>query len=105
VSRRRLLLNGRLFAVHHLANLHRRQGCTVTYAQGILLRSTLCAVEGNIFYITVDRTPYTLIVPSIDLLTGLFQNRNRERRSIYIRSDGTPGRIFNFWDYQDAWPG
>jgi hypothetical protein len=100
---RRLRVNGRIYAVHALTNVHARRNRRVRYTQATLQRRTLTKVQNNLFYLSHSRCAKLIPVPSKDLLKAFFKGSKRTRYVAYINLDGTSGRVFDFWQYEDFW--
>ena len=100
---RRLRVDGQVHALHVLTNVHARRNRRARYTQVTLERKALAKVTKNLYYLTHGRCAKLILVPSKDLLRAFFIRSRRARHIAYINLDGTPGRVFDFWQYEDAW--
>jgi hypothetical protein len=98
---RRLRVNGQMHALHVLTHVHAHR--RNRYAQVTLERQTLTKVKSHLLYLIHSHRTKLIVVPSKDLLRAFFMGTKRKRYIGYINLDGTPGRAFDFWQYEDAW--
>ena len=98
---RRLRVNGQVYALHVLTGVHAHR--RNRYAQVTLERKALTKVQCHLYYLAYSHRAKLIVVPSKDLLRAFFTGSKRQRCTGYINLDGTPGRAFDFWQYEDAW--
>jgi hypothetical protein len=98
---RRLRVDGQMYGLHVLTNVHAHR--RNKYVQVTLERNTLTKVKRHLFYLAHNHRTKLIVVPSKDLLNAFFRGSQHQRYCGYINLDGTPGRTFDFWQYEDAW--
>ena len=98
---RRLRVNGQVYALHVLTGVHAHR--RNRYAQVTLERKALTKVQCHLYYLAYSHRAKLIVVPSKDLLRAFFTGSKRQRCTGYINLGGTPGRAFDFWQYEDAW--
>ena len=103
--RKVVVINGALCAVHVVENVYRQRQRRQVSSRTTLLLSSLQANSFQIFRLGAKGyKKRTLVIPSDDLHTVLFNNSGRTRRTLYIPLSGRPENPnFDFLRYEDAW--
>jgi hypothetical protein len=100
---RRLRINGQMYALHVLTNVHARRNRRARYTKVTLWRKTLKTAHNHVYYLAQSHFAKVFIVPSEALLRAFFRRSKLTRHTAYINLDRTPGRAFDFWKYENAW--
>jgi hypothetical protein len=99
----RLYIEGEMHTIRALYNIHRQRVRDVEYSRTPVHAATLSREGRSIFCVATPRGFRKYNVPNKDLRRRFLQGRTV--RTAYINRDGvTPGRRFDFTEYEGDWP-